>query len=122
MSVSFFILCSVHIPCQQLLNIAHFPQDSKLLLQEYCVHWRSLVVPNLLRLEFKLVCYESCSMTLFLTIFPNSVFEYTYLLFWNSFWTIAPVIGIGLFDRFAGKLQNLLFFDLHSLCSKMTMF
>ncbi|KAJ3576886.1 hypothetical protein NP233_g123 [Leucocoprinus birnbaumii] len=27
------------------------------------------------------------------------VFEYTYLLFWNSFWTIAPVIGIGLFDR-----------------------
>ncbi|TFK36361.1 hypothetical protein BDQ12DRAFT_686784 [Crucibulum laeve] len=31
----------------------------------------------------------------------NYVFEYTYLLFWNSFWTIAPVIGIGLFDRFA---------------------
>lgn len=29
------------------------------------------------------------------------VLEYTYLLFWNSFWTIAPVIGIGLFDRFA---------------------
>ncbi|EDR03224.1 uncharacterized protein LACBIDRAFT_155569, partial [Laccaria bicolor S238N-H82] len=29
------------------------------------------------------------------------VFEYTYLLFWNSFWTIAPVIGIGLFDRVA---------------------
>ncbi|TFK89441.1 phospholipid-translocating P-type ATPase [Polyporus arcularius HHB13444] len=27
------------------------------------------------------------------------VFEYTYLLFWNTFWTIAPVIGIGLFDR-----------------------
>lgn len=27
------------------------------------------------------------------------VFEYTYLLFWNSFWTIAPVLGIGLFDR-----------------------
>ncbi|KAJ3516647.1 hypothetical protein NLJ89_g988 [Agrocybe chaxingu] len=31
----------------------------------------------------------------------NYVFEYTYLLFWNSFWTIAPVIGIGVFDRFA---------------------
>ncbi|PPQ72461.1 hypothetical protein CVT26_003714 [Gymnopilus dilepis] len=30
----------------------------------------------------------------------NYVLEYTYLLFWNSFWTIAPVIGIGLFDRF----------------------
>ncbi|OBZ69329.1 Phospholipid-transporting ATPase DNF1 [Grifola frondosa] len=27
------------------------------------------------------------------------VFEYTYILFWNTFWTIAPVIGIGLFDR-----------------------
>jgi len=31
----------------------------------------------------------------------NYVIEYTYLLFWNSFWTIAPVIGIGLFDRLA---------------------
>ncbi|KAF9449587.1 phospholipid-translocating P-type ATPase [Macrolepiota fuliginosa MF-IS2] len=30
----------------------------------------------------------------------NYVFEYTYLLFWNSFWTIAPVIAIGIFDRF----------------------
>jgi hypothetical protein len=30
------------------------------------------------------------------------VFEYTYLLFWNSFWTLAPVIGIGLFDRIVG--------------------
>lgn len=29
----------------------------------------------------------------------HSVMEYTYLLFWNSFWTIAPVIAIGLFDR-----------------------
>ncbi|KAF5369202.1 hypothetical protein D9615_009962 [Tricholomella constricta] len=29
----------------------------------------------------------------------NYVFEYTYLLFWNSFWTLAPVIAIGLFDR-----------------------
>jgi len=27
------------------------------------------------------------------------VIEYTYLLFWNSFWTIAPVIAIGIFDR-----------------------
>ncbi|KAJ7811640.1 phospholipid-translocating ATPase [Mycena olivaceomarginata] len=27
------------------------------------------------------------------------VFEYTYLLWWNAFWTIAPVIAIGLFDR-----------------------
>jgi phospholipid-translocating ATPase len=32
----------------------------------------------------------------------SSVFEYTYLLFWNSFWTLCPVIAIGLFDRIAG--------------------
>ncbi|KZP18292.1 phospholipid-translocating ATPase [Athelia psychrophila] len=31
----------------------------------------------------------------------NYVFEYTYLLLWNTLWTIAPVIGIGVFDRFA---------------------
>ncbi|KAG5643212.1 hypothetical protein DXG03_001330 [Asterophora parasitica] len=30
----------------------------------------------------------------------NFVFDYIYILFWNSIWTIAPVIGIGLFDRF----------------------
>lgn len=35
----------------------------------------------------------------------ESVFEYTYLLFWNSFWTIAPVIGIGLFDRLVGMFN-----------------
>jgi phospholipid-translocating ATPase len=28
--------------------------------------------------------------------------DYTYLLFWNSFWTIAPVIALGLFDRIVG--------------------
>ncbi|EKM82413.1 hypothetical protein AGABI1DRAFT_117898 [Agaricus bisporus var. burnettii JB137-S8] len=33
------------------------------------------------------------------------VFEYIYILFWNSIWTIAPVIGIGLFDRFLGSEQ-----------------
>ena len=33
----------------------------------------------------------------------HSVFEYTYVLFWNIFWTIAPVIGIGLFDRILGE-------------------
>lgn len=31
-----------------------------------------------------------------------SVFEYTFLLWWNSFWTIAPTIAIGLFDRIIG--------------------
>ena|ERR1700722_2539891 len=38
----------------------------------------------------------------------ESVFEYTYLLFWNSFWTIAPVIGIGLFDRLIGAYHSCL--------------
>ncbi|KAG2019667.1 phospholipid-translocating ATPase [Coprinopsis cinerea AmutBmut pab1-1] len=27
------------------------------------------------------------------------VYDYIYVLFWNSIWTIAPVVGIGLFDR-----------------------
>jgi phospholipid-translocating ATPase len=27
------------------------------------------------------------------------VFSYTYLLFWNVFWTLVPVLAIGLFDR-----------------------
>lgn len=30
------------------------------------------------------------------------VFEYTYLLFWNVFWSLAPVIAIGIFDRNIG--------------------
>ncbi|KAF8647469.1 hypothetical protein AX16_006674 [Volvariella volvacea WC 439] len=30
----------------------------------------------------------------------NYVFDYIYILFWNSIWTVAPVVGIGLFDRF----------------------
>jgi phospholipid-translocating ATPase len=30
----------------------------------------------------------------------NYVINYDYILFWNSLWTVAPVIGIGLFDRF----------------------
>ncbi|KAK0212024.1 phospholipid-translocating ATPase [Armillaria fumosa] len=29
----------------------------------------------------------------------NYAFEYPYILFWNSFWTQAPVVAIGLFDR-----------------------
>ncbi|KAK0493628.1 phospholipid-translocating ATPase [Armillaria luteobubalina] len=29
----------------------------------------------------------------------NYVFEYPYILFWNSFWTQAPVVAIGIFDR-----------------------
>ncbi|SCV69075.1 BQ2448_2095 [Microbotryum intermedium] len=29
----------------------------------------------------------------------TTVYEYTYLLFWNVFWTLFPVIAIGVFDR-----------------------
>lgn len=36
----------------------------------------------------------------------GSVFEYTFLLWWNSFWTIAPVIAIGLFDRIVGMWSS----------------
>ena len=37
-----------------------------------------------------------------------SVFDYNYILFWNSLWTVAPVIGLGLFDRFLGESGSFL--------------
>jgi len=40
----------------------------------------------------------------YLTCSVASVMDYIYILFWNSLWTIAPVIGVGLFDRFLGAL------------------
>lgn len=43
-----------------------------------------------------------------------SAFEYTYLLFWNSFWTIAPVLGIGLFDRIVGRWFWLVWYSTYS--------
>ncbi|BGP06096.1 hypothetical protein JCM10049v2_001915 [Rhodotorula toruloides] len=33
----------------------------------------------------------------------TTVYEYTYLLFWNVFWTLVPVIFIGIFDRHVGE-------------------
>ncbi|GJN88512.1 hypothetical protein Rhopal_001478-T1 [Rhodotorula paludigena] len=33
----------------------------------------------------------------------TTVYEYTYLLFWNVFWTLIPVIFIGIFDRNVGE-------------------
>ncbi|GAA5877380.1 hypothetical protein JCM3774_003580 [Rhodotorula dairenensis] len=33
----------------------------------------------------------------------TTVYEYTYLLFWNVFWTLVPVIFIGIFDRHIGE-------------------
>jgi len=37
-----------------------------------------------------------------------SVYNYIYILFWNSLWTIAPVVGIGIFDRFLGEYKIML--------------
>ena len=42
-----------------------------------------------------------------------SVFEYTYLIFWNVFWSLAPVIAIGLFDRNIGKLSFAFLLDIY---------
>ena len=58
------------------------------------------MVPNLLWLEFGIVRPSNHDPLSILKL--HSAFEYTYLLFWNSFWTIAPVLGIGLFDRIVG--------------------
>ena len=60
------------------------------------------MVPNILWLEFGLVCSSTSNFLSIMNLTPLSAFEYTYLLFWNSFWTIAPVLGIGLFDRIVG--------------------
>lgn len=40
------------------------------------------------------------SKSLLIVVF--SAFDYTYILFWNSLWSLAPVVGIGLFDRIVG--------------------
>ena len=78
------------------------PQDRQLFLQEYRLYWDTLVVPNLLWLEFTIVCFRTPSPFALVLTSVASVFEYTFLLWWNSFWTIAPAIAIGLFDRIVG--------------------
>ncbi len=35
-----------------------------------------------------------------------SVFDYVYILFWNSLWTLLAVVGIGLFDRILGTPRS----------------
>ncbi|KAL0067052.1 hypothetical protein AAF712_005836 [Marasmius tenuissimus] len=47
------------------------------------------VVPTGVMWWFQIYCQWSA----------NFAFEYTYILFWNSIWTIAPVTGIGVADR-----------------------
>jgi len=44
-----------------------------------------------------------------------SAVEYTYLLFWNSFFTLLPVIAIGLFDRIVGAYIPFLIVTLQRL-------
>lgn len=34
-----------------------------------------------------------------------SVYDYIYVLFWNSIFTVAPVVGLGVFDRILGTLS-----------------
>jgi phospholipid-translocating ATPase len=47
----------------------------------------------------------------------TSVIDYTYLLFWNVFWSLAPVIAIGVFDRHIGR-QFLTLFALYPVLMK----
>ncbi|KAL4077222.1 hypothetical protein V8B97DRAFT_1866494 [Scleroderma yunnanense] len=49
-------------------------------------------------------------------------FDYTYLLFWNSFWTIAPVLGIGLFDRIVDADVLMAFPELYRYGREQTWF
>lgn len=61
-----------------------------------------MVVHDLLWLELSVVCKPKCLLFMTSDHF-YSVFEYTYLLWWNVFWSLCPVIAIGLFDRIVGE-------------------
>ncbi|KAK7694056.1 hypothetical protein QCA50_003632 [Cerrena zonata] len=65
-------------------------------------HWSYARNGNMIANFFykNIVCVGSLFWFMFYCGWSSQyVYEYTYLLFWNSFWTILPVIGIGLFDR-----------------------
>jgi len=73
------------------------------------------VVPTGVLWWFQIYCGWSGSLwvDLIWMFMPNwcafvhlSAFDYVYILLWNSIWTIAPVIGIGLFDRFLGTFYS----------------
>jgi hypothetical protein len=53
-------------------------------------------------MEWQLVRQFSIITVAILNTGFHSAFDYIYVLFWNSLWTLAPVVGIGLFDRFLG--------------------
>ena len=48
-----------------------------------------------------------------------SAVEYTYLLFWNSIFTVLPVVAIGLFDRIVGAYIPLLNVALRQLTGSL---
>lgn len=50
------------------------------------------------------------------------VMSYTYLLFWNVFWTLTPVLAIGLFDRNVDADILMAFPELYRLSKKGTYF
>ncbi|KAF9021969.1 hypothetical protein BDP27DRAFT_1353585 [Rhodocollybia butyracea] len=54
--------------------------------------WYKNVVPTGIVWWFQIYCAWSASYAM----------DYNYILFWNFIWTIAPVVGIGLFDRVLG--------------------
>lgn len=61
-----------------------------------------MVVYDLLWMEFSIVSLIPIWHLAYFKVILNSVFEYTYLLWWNVFWSLCPVIAIGLFDRIVG--------------------
>lgn len=85
------------------INSSGVYQDCQLFLQKHHLYWYFVVVPDLLWMELSIVRPSLMFSLLFLLMSPTSVFEYTYLLFWNVFWSLCPVIAIGLFDRIIGQ-------------------
>jgi len=72
-------------------------------------------------MERKLVSlyFESFVMHKYLTDSITSVMDYIFILFWNSLWTIAPVIGVGLFDRFLGAFWFSMILEIHLIMTTL---
>jgi Phospholipid-translocating P-type ATPase C-terminal len=98
--------CTTNVHIEARIRCLLVQQDLKLLLQEYPCHWRPLVVPDLRWMERYFVSSSPIALTV-TSIYVHSAVDYIYVLLWNSVWTIAPVIGIGLFDRILGNIRYL---------------
>lgn len=61
-------------------------------------------------------------MFIYFHIISTTVYEYPYLLFWNVFWTIAPVLAVGLFERHAPERVLMQVPELYSYGRKGTYF